>query len=402
MHVFKLFLILNLFLCLACTGVEAAAAPPADKAIRKIEIKRPKPGEKNVVKLTKESYELLGFQTAIAERKKTEKLLKVTAEIQFNANKVFHISPRVPGRVVDVFADLGEEVEKGQKLAFLDSIELGRAISDYLTTKTKLEVCKAHFDREKRLWEKKITSEREMLDAKATFLEAEAEFEAAENKLHLLGLSDDDIVELKPQAHAIATFPILSPFNGTVVEKHITMGEMIEPDTKIFTIADLSILWIILDIYEKDLPKIKRGQQVGVTVRAYPGEEFIGKIAYISDTVDEKTRTIKVRVDIENPEKRLKPGMFATAKISTVSEEDLEKLVVPHSAVEFHEGKAMVFTSLGAYYFKMKEVKVGEELNNEYVEILEGLEEGEEVVWKGAFYLKSELLKGLIGHDHAH
>ncbi len=397
MRVLKLVLIIVLGFSVDVAG--GAAVPPKEKAIRRVV--PIKPADMRVVRITKESYELLGLQTVGAEKRKLGKQLKVTAEIQFNANKVFHIGPRVPGRVVDVFADLGDEVQKGQKLALLDSIELGKAISEYLTSKTKLEVCKVHFDRETRLWEKKVTSEKDMLDAKAIYLQAQSEFEAAEGKLHLLGLTDEEIAELKPQTHATATFPILSPFNGTVVEKHITLGEMTEPATRLFTIADLSVLWIILDIYEQDIPKIRLGQEVGVTVRAYPEEEFRGKIAYISDVVEERTRTVKLRVDIDNPDKRLKPGMFATAKISTTPLEATERLVVPHTAIESYQGKPVVFVAIGNYAFKMKEITAGEELDG-YVEVLKGLEEGEEVISKGAFYLKSELLKDLIGHEHAH
>ncbi|MDI6759471.1 MAG: efflux RND transporter periplasmic adaptor subunit [Candidatus Brocadiaceae bacterium] len=378
----------------------AETATPREKPIRKVERKRPADvHEKGVVRMSKASYELLGLETVKVEKRSLGKQLKVTAEIQFNANKVFHIGPRVPGRAVDVFADLGDEVQKGQKLALLDSIELGQSISEYLTSKTKLEVCQVNFEREKRLWEKKVTSEKDMLEAKARCAQAQAEFEASEGKLHLLGLCEEEIIELRPQTHTTATFPILSPFNGTIVEKHIALGEMTEPASRLFTIADLSVLWIILDIFEKDLSKIRPGQEVGVAVRSYPEVEFRGKITYISDVVEEKTRTVKVRVEIDNPEKKLKPGMFATAKISTTPQEAVERRVAPHTAIESHEGKQVVFVVLGDYAFKLREVEVGEELDG-YVEVFKGLGEGEEIVSKGAFYLKSELLKGAIVHEH--
>ncbi|MFN3467800.1 MAG: efflux RND transporter periplasmic adaptor subunit, partial [Candidatus Brocadiales bacterium] len=180
MKVFNLILTAVLVLSLACAGTKAATSPPKEKAIRKVEKKPAAVQEKGVVKMTKESYELLGLQTVNVEKKGLGKQLKVTAEIQFNANKVFHISPRVPGMVVDVFADLGDEVQKGQKLALLDSIELGRAISEYLTSKTRLDVCTVNFEREKRLWEKKVTSEKDMLEAKSRCIQSQAEFEAAE------------------------------------------------------------------------------------------------------------------------------------------------------------------------------------------------------------------------------
>jgi len=392
-------LVTVLILSLACMEAGAETAPPKEKPLRKVEPKGPaEVQEKGVVRMSKGSYELLGLQTVNVEKRSLGKHLKVTAEIQFNANKVLHIGPRVPGRVVDVFADLGDEVQKGQKLALLDSIELGQAISEYFTSKTKLEVYKVNFEREKRLWEKKVTSEKDMLGAKSSYAQAQAEFDASEGKLHLLGFSEEEITELRPQTHTTATFPILSPFNGTIVEKHIALGEMTEPATRLFTIADLSVLWIILDIYEKDLSRIRPGQEVGVAVRSCPEVEFRGKITYISDVVEEKTRTVKVRVEIDNPGKKLKPGMFATAKISTTPQEAVEGLVVLHTAIESYEGKQVVFVALGDYAFKLREVKVGEELDG-YVEVLKGLGEGEEIVSAGAFYLKSELLKGTFLHE---
>ena len=141
-------LVMVLILSLACMEAGAEAVPPKERTIRKGERKKPSTDQdKGGVKMTKASYELLGLQTIKVEKRSLGKQLKVTAEIQLNANRVFHIGPRVPGRVVDVFADLGDEVQKGQKLALLDSIELGQAISEYLSSKTKLEVRKANFER---------------------------------------------------------------------------------------------------------------------------------------------------------------------------------------------------------------------------------------------------------------
>jgi cobalt-zinc-cadmium efflux system membrane fusion protein len=352
------------------------------------------------IELTKESLELLGVETAKVEIRKPVKLLHATAEIQFNANRLFHIGPRVSGRVVGVFADLGEEVRQGQRLALIDSVELGKAISDYLTFKTSVEVHEAHFNREQRLWEKRVSSEKEMLDAKAAYLQAKAEFEAAENSLHLLGLSEQDILDLKSQTHSTTAFPILSPFGGTVVEKHTTLGEMTDPAVRLFTVADLKVLWIMLDIYEKDLAKINPGQDVNISVAAYPEKYFQGKIAYISDVMDERTRTIKVRVEIDNSERKLKPGMFATARISMGEEGNgTERLTIPRSAIETYENKKVVFVSLGGSTFQMREVQAGEEFDTQ-VEVLGGLKEGEEIVTKGGFYLKSELLKEMMVHEH--
>lgn len=388
---------------------DAAAEGPAKKErkVRKIRKVPHTHGEheeqhEGTVRISKESYDLLGIETVKVTPQAPRKYIRATAEIQFNANRVFHIGPRVPGRVVAVFADLGDEVKKDQKLAMLDSVETGEAVSEYLTSKSNLSVKKANFEREEKLWKKRVSSEKEMLDAKSAYLQAKAKFEAAENKLHLFGLNEDDIRALKSETHSITTFPLLSPFSGTVVEKHVALGEMETPSAHLFTVADLNILWIILDIYEKDLAKIDIGQDVKVLIPAYPDTNFHGKITYISDVMDERTRTVKVRVELDNNERKLKAGMFATAEITTGEVFPGHKeLTIPSSAIQSYEGNKVVFVAAGDYSYKMKEVRVGNKFDGD-IEILEGLNEGDEIVTKGAFYLKSELQKEMLGHDHAH
>ncbi|MFQ5863288.1 MAG: efflux RND transporter periplasmic adaptor subunit [Candidatus Brocadiales bacterium] len=373
-----------------------------EKKVHKVPIKHANEEQhEGVIKISKESHDILGIETVKITPQTPERYIRATAEIQFNANRVFHVGPRVPSRVVAVFADLGDEVKEGQRLALLDSVELGNAVSEYFASKTRVSVNKANYEREKMLWEKKVSSEREMLNAKSAYLQAKAEYEAAENKLHLFGLKEEDVLALKSQTHSITTFPLLSPFDGTVVEKHIALGEMQDMSAHLFTIADLQVLWIILDIYEKDLAKISIGQEVKVSVSAYPDTYFHSHITYISDVIDERTRTVKVRVEVDNSERKLKPGMFVTAKIimgETVPGH--KRLIIPSSAIESYEGKKTVFVALGNYAYKMKEVFVGREFDGQ-VEVLEGLNEGDEVVTKGSFYLKSEIQKKMLEHGHA-
>lgn len=355
--------------------------------------------ESTEIKIDKERLDLIGLKTQVLKRKVVRQRINATAEIQFNANKLFHISPRVRGKVYEICADLGDEVVKGQKLALFDSIELGEARSVYLRAKTKMEITLANFERENGLWEKKISSEKEMINAKGEFLMAKAEFEAAENKLHLLGLSEDDIHRTTSQLHFFEHFPLLSPYNGTVIEKHITLGEMTGPENTLFTIANLDVLWIILDIYEKDLSRIELDQEAEIYVSAFPDDKFMGKTSYISHVVEEATRTVKVRVEINNSKRMLKPGMFATAKI--VSGEPEKILTIPLTALQRLEDKNVVFVKKGDGLFESCTVKTGREFGSE-MEVLEGVKEGEEVVTEGAFYLKSELLQDTLGEGHAH
>ncbi|MBT6226854.1 MAG: efflux RND transporter periplasmic adaptor subunit [Candidatus Scalindua sp.] len=351
------------------------------------------------IAIDKERLDLIGLKTQVLKRKVVRQRINATAEIQFNANKLFHISPRVKGKVDEIFADFGDEVVRGQKLALFDSIELGEARSVYLRAKTKVEITQANYEREKGLWEKKISSEKEMFNSKGEYFMAKAEFEAAENKLHLLGLSEDEIHRTTSQLHSFEHFPLLYPYNGTVIEKHITLGEMTGPENTLFTIANLGVLWIILDIYEKDLSRIKLDQEVEVYVSAFPDDKFIGKISYISHVVEEATRTVNVRVEIDNSKRMLKPGMFVTAKI--VAGEPEKIFTVPLSALQRLEDKNVVFVEKENGLFESCTVKTGREFGPD-IEILEGVKEGEIVVTEGAFYLKSELLQDTLGEGHAH
>ncbi len=343
-----------------------------------------------IVEIDNEQRELIGLKTENPRHKVVNQHIDATAKIQFNANKLFHIGPRIKGRVVEIFVDLGDDVLEGEKLAILDSIELGVARSLLIKAKTKMEVAYTNYEREKKLWRKNISSEKEMHEARGEYFIAKAEFEAAENKLYLLGLSEDDIKNTISQLHTNVHFPLLSPYKGTVIEKHITLGELTNPEETLFAIANLEVLWIVLNIYEKDLVRVQLGQKVSVDVSAFPGEEFMGHISYISDVIEEATRTVEVRIEINNSKRVLKPGMFATARIATSV--PLEIFTVPLTAIQRIHDKKVVFIHRGDSLFESRRVKTGREFESD-IELLEGVEEGEEVVTQGAFYLKSEFLK---------
>lgn len=184
-----------------------------------------------------------------------------------------------------------------------------------------------------------------------------------------------------------------------MVEKHVSLGEIVEPQDRPFTLADLSSLWILLDIYEKDLSKIRAGTEVTLSVEAYPGEKFWGKVVYLSDLLDENTRTVKARVEVDNARRRLKPGMFAAATFldhGPPGTAPKEVLTVPTSAVQQMGPETVVFVKVGEGLFEKRKVALGSK-NGELVEVTAGLKEGEVVATAGTFYLKSELSKEEIG-----
>jgi cobalt-zinc-cadmium efflux system membrane fusion protein len=294
---------------------------------------------------------------------------------------------------VEVYVSVGSAVSRETNLALLDSTELGEAKAEHLKAKTFLDLAKANYEREKTLFDQKIAAKKDVLTAEAEYRKVEAELRSLEEKLRLYGLSDKEIADME-HSQSASRYYLRSPAPGIVTEKEITLGEVIETGKKVFTISDLSNVWIYLDIYERDLSKIKVGQKATVRVGGYPEKAFVGKVAYLSGLMDEKTKTLKARVEIANPDRLLKPGMFAEARIETGTGAE-RKITVPKEAVFLLDEGPVVFIEKDGGFFPRR-VETGKEAGGR-VEILNGISEGEKVVVEGGYYLKAEILKSQMG-----
>ncbi len=360
-------------------------------------------GSENRIELSDEALNTISFATIVVEKRDIEKEIRTTAEIEPDQTRISHVGPRIPGRVIEVNALLGDNVEKGEVLSKLDSLELGKTKSEFLKARANLEVARANYEREKRLYDQKISSEKDYLDARGEFLRSEAQLKSTREALRLLGISDREIRSIawgggdQPLSH----FPLLAPFSGTVIEKHIVLGELIEPRDKPYTIADLSKVWIQIDIYENDLRWIEKGTDVDISVNAYPEAGFEGKVTYISDMLEETTRTARARVEIPNSERRLKPGMFATAVISVPTSGSGETIAIPDSSIYKVHGNEVVFVKEGKGVFEVRKIEPGRD-SGSYTEVTSGLSGGEEIVVEGGFHLKSVYLKEELGGGHGH
>lgn len=322
-------------------------------------------------------------EAEVAER------IQLTATIQANQDRLAHVAPRVPGRIVGISAKLGDRVKAGQPLAHLDSIELGEAHSIYLQAESQHKLAQADFERAEKLYADQIVPQKDFLRSRAEYEKARANLRAATDKLRLMG-----VAPVRSEA-AISTFPLTAPFSGTVIDKKAVLGELARPDGALFTIADLSTVWIDADLFEKDLGKVRVGSSASVTVAAYPNDVFKGRLTYISSVMDKATRTVKARIEVPNTDERLKPDMFATAAVDTASTRQL--LSVPASAVILMEGKKTVFVREKAG-FEKRVVELGDNLGGRFV-VKDGVEEGDAVVVDGVYALKSRLLKSRVG-DH--
>lgn len=311
--------------------------------------------------------------------------ITATATIQANQDRLAHVAPRVAGRIVAVNASLGDRVKRGQLLASLDSIELGEARAAYLQAKSEADVAQAALDRATGLVQDNIVPQKEFLRTRAEAEKSRAALRTAAEKLRLLGVAADTA--------GSSTFPLSAPFAGTVIEKKAVLGELGEPNQSLFTVADLSVLWIETDLFEKDLALVKAGAPAEVSVAAYPGEMFKGRVTYIASVMNRETRTVRARVEVPNKDGRLKPEMFASVAILTGAADRV--LRVPDQAVLLVQGQATVFVLEGKH-FEPRPVEVAERVQGQAV-IRSGLKAGEQVVTEGAYALKAKLLKSQIG-----
>ncbi|MDH5715097.1 MAG: efflux RND transporter periplasmic adaptor subunit [Candidatus Aminicenantes bacterium] len=353
----------------------------------------------SIIELQPEALDNLNLGTDTASYRALSLSIKATGKIVMNEDRHADVSPRTSGRVAEVLVTLGDKVIRGQKLLVLDSLELGELKARYLQAAAKVHLTEANYQREKKLFEANIAPQKDMIEAETAYQEAIISFKACEDLLKLHGLSPQEIERLREEPDAVkSTFPIMSPIDGEIIERHKAfLGEMVDPQTDLFTIADLSTVWVMVDIYEKDLAHIKKGLPTMVTVAAYPRETFHGVITYISSLLDASTRTVKARVEIDNQERKLKPEMFAA--ISILTEEQERVLTIPKESVQTDGEHSFVFVVIGKGRFEKREITLGRETET-LAEVTEGLKENEVVVTKGSFLLKAETEKGRFAEEH--
>lgn len=359
----------------SATAKEASAAAAKDAQ-----------GASEVVVLDTAGVRLAGIRLDTASTITTSGLA-VTGTIAYDANRVSHIGARTEGRVVALRVPLGARVSAGQTLALLESPAVGQIRAQEREAEELRGIARENFAREQRLATQGISSRKELLDAEAELRRTEAALRSAEAQLAALGAGHG----------SGGQFGLTAPFAGIVVARDASIGEMASPTDTLFTVADLSRVWIELNVFERDLARVRVGQSVAVTVTAYPGRTFPGRIVYLGAVLNAESRTVPARVEIPNGDRALKPGMFASASIQ-VGGGGTPVVVVSKDAVQEVEGKTVVFvpgTKPGE--FRTVRVQVGEPVDNNRVVILSGLTAGTRVVVAGAFALRSELAKSEIG-----
>lgn len=349
----------------------------------------------DIVKLSHEQMRELGIEVAEAGPGKLARKISVPAQINLNADKVAHLVPRVTGMVREVHKNVGDYVQTGELLAVLDSRELAEAKAACLAGQAKGDLAKANLDRVQTLFDKKIAPEEELLKVRQELAEIKIEHRTAEAKLHALGLSEEQVAALHRDEKDIdfPRYEIRAPFAGTLIEKHITLGEVAHTENTTFALADLTTVWADMTVYPKDLAHVHVGTEVEIAADGFGPVQ--GTIAYVSPTINEGTRTAFARVVLENPANRWRPGLFCMASILVA--QDTVSLLVPVEAIQTINNEPVLFVE-DRDGFKKQPVVTGKR-DAAHVEIVSGLLAGQRYVTANAFTLKSELEKAGFGEE---
>lgn len=376
------------------------------------------------ISFSEEAVKLMELQTSTVERKFVKAEIRLDGKVAYDETRVEYITAWVDGRIDELYVDFtGTEVNKGEHMAYLYSPKLLSAQEEVLQA---------------------LKSSRSSSEGSSEFLKrsTKATLEAAREKLRLLGLKPEQIKQIEETGEPTDHLTIYAPSGGTVVDKGVKEGMYVNTGTRIYTIADLSKVWVMLDVYESDLSWIRYGQDVKFTVEAYPGKTFTGKVSFIDPLLESDTRTINVRVNVENPEKKLKPGMFVRALVQpevaaagkvmapdmagkwicpmhpgvvkeakgncdicgmdlvavesmgyTIPDDTSPPLVIPESAVLITGKRAVVYVEVpdkDKPTFEGREIVLGAKAGDYYI-VKEGLEEGDSVVTSGNFKIDSAL-----------
>ena len=340
--------------------------------------------------LTSEEAERAGVKVEAVKPASLGESITATATIEPDQDRLAQVAPRIAGRITSAPAKLGDLVRPGQVLATLDSVEVGESSASLQQAQADLRIAETELKRIEPLAADEIIPRKDLLRARADRDKAAAAVRAAGDRLRVLGGAPGD-------GARASSFSVTAPFAGSVIEKKAVLGTLASPEAAIFTIADLSRVWIQAALPEASLAKVAVGAVARVTVPAYPGQTFQGRVAYIGAGLDKETRTASARIEVANTDGRLKPQMFATAAIEAAGAKR-EVISLPDAAVVLIDGQPSVFVyEQGAYV--MRQVEPGERIGGRTV-VAGGLKAGDEVVTAGTYALKARQQKSKIGHGH--
>lgn len=327
-------------------------------------------------------------ETEIAGAVKLQSNLNLLGEVKLNEDSMLQIVPRLAGVVESVAVNAGDKVSKGQLLAVISSQALVDLRTEVLATQKRHTLARSNFEREKKLWEEKISAEQDYLHARNAMQEADITLQSAQQKLASLGAGMASKGNLN-------RYEIRSPIAGTVTEKHISMGQSLKDDAAIFTVANLSSVWVEIAIPAKDLNNVRTGQSAKVSANAFEATAE-GKLGYVGAVMGEQTRTAKARLLLPNTKGVWYPGL--TVNVALLSAEVEVPVAIVNEAIQIIDEQATVFASYGDQ-LEARPVELGRS-DGKYTEIRKGLQAGTAYVAKNSFLIKAELGKAAASHEH--
>ena len=312
--------------------------------------------------------------------------LRVAGRVDFDEQRVARIGAPVTGRVTELLANPGDSVKQGQALAQLHSVELGNAQLAYVKAAAQAKLQAQNAERARLLFTSDVIGAAELQRRESEYAIAQAEQRAAADQLRVLGISAKSLDTMASSGGINSVSPVVATLSGVVVERKVAKGQVVQPADALYTVADLSRVWVIAQVPEAESSAVKLGQTVQVEVPALGNGPLTGKLIFVSDIVNPETRTVTVRTEMENPHRDLKPAMLATMLIQSRPQ---ERLVVPSAAVVREDNSDYIFVATGPKQFRLTSVKLGPEQNHLRV-VDSGLKAGEKIVVEGAFHLNNE------------
>lgn len=327
--------------------------------------------------------------TAKPAREARRTSVLAAGQIDFAPSRVARVGPSVGGRVASIPVVPGQKVGKGAPLVILSSVDVGRASADYTMAKSRLDQANAELERERALAAQHATSDRALQAAETNKATAEAEVKATQARLSTLGVGGGGNGQ---------GLPLVSPLAGTVLELKARVGQPVGPTDTLVVVGETDQVWLVVDVYERDLAKVHAGDEARVTSVAFPDRTFVGKVDQMGAAVDPERHVLEARIVLDNPDGALRPGMTASARILSSAESDAGlAITVPRAAIQTIDGQPFVFVEKpGGGKYELRAVERGQEVEGA-VEITRGLTGDETIVTDGSFVLKSEYLKSQMG-----
>lgn len=351
-------------------------------------------GDERVVHISPSAIARSGIRVAQVQQIPAAFGIDVPAEVHAEPDRLAHVSSVVSGQIARVEASMGDRVQVGQTLAILRSVALGQARAETARSRANVEVAEANFRRQQELQREGIGAERQFLEARAELRRAQAERSAAERALEVYG-----------RAGSGSEVAIKSPIAGTISARHATVGEVIGASDILFEITDISRVWVVGRVYQQHAGQVHEGSAAVLSLQAYPGRTFAGTLDYVAPALDEHTRTLPVRVVLDNPDKLLRPGLFGTLSIRPESDKrgpEQSVAAVLASALQRLGEQTVVFIPDGQEGAFRAVSVVPLAHSGDLVPIEDGLAAGDRYVADGAFVLKSELSRSQLGEGHNH